>query len=182
MQKSAYSPRTWRTIPLHLLPPDDDRIEPILNPLAKPTLDWVFLISALNFSFWSQYEGTDKRYAVEWREGWGLEGRKTWNGYWSLLAAINRGSSLHLPLTHALPNAKFVAMEEGIPITDPLFYSSETRCPDALIAHIFRESSLSVEPIPLLAERIQVMRGVGNILCQAGRACSVGFYLSSSAL
>lgn len=33
----------------------------------------------------------DDRYGVEWREGWDLKGEKVWTGYWSLLAALNRG-------------------------------------------------------------------------------------------
>lgn len=59
----------------------------------------------------------------------------------------------------------FPALEEGTPITDPKFYSSETRCPDSLIAHIFRAASESAESLPLLNERIAIMREVGAILC-----------------
>lgn len=59
----------------------------------------------------------------------------------------------------------FLALEEEIPITDPRFYSSETRCPDSLIEHIFRATNQSNEPIPLLRERIAIMREVGYILC-----------------
>ena len=59
----------------------------------------------------------------------------------------------------------FVALEEKIPITDPRFYSSETLCPDSLIIHIFRAAKQSNEPIPLLLERIAIMRQVGYILC-----------------
>lgn len=55
-------------------------------------------------------------------------------------------------------------MEEGIPITDPSFYSSEDLCPDALIAHIFRRAAQSSENIPLLKERIAILREVGSIL------------------
>ena len=55
-------------------------------------------------------------------------------------------------------------MEEGIDITNPAFYASEDLCPDELIAHIFRPSPRSVEPIPLLKERISVLREVGGIL------------------
>ena len=56
-------------------------------------------------------------------------------------------------------------MEEGIPITDPTFYSSESLCPDSVITHIFRPASQSAETIPLLKERIAIMREVGFILC-----------------
>ena len=58
-----------------------------------------------------------------------------------------------------------LALEEEIPITDPRFYSSETLCPDSLIEHVFRATNQSNEPIPLLRERIAIMREVGYILC-----------------
>ncbi len=57
-----------------------------------------------------------------------------------------------------------LALEEGIPFTDPSFYASETLCPDALIAHTFRPASRCSESIPLLEERIAIMREVGGIL------------------
>ena len=57
------------------------------------------------------------------------------------------------------------ALEEGIPITDPTFYASEERCPDSLIEHVFRAAPLALEGIPLLRERIAIMREVGATLC-----------------
>jgi hypothetical protein len=57
------------------------------------------------------------------------------------------------------------AIEEDIPITDPAFYSSELLCPDSLIEHIFRPAVQSTETMPLLKERIAIMRQVGFILC-----------------
>lgn len=87
----SYSPRTWRTHALHLCPPEP--YDPS-NPQTRATLDWIFLISALNFSFWSEKEGTPERYGVEWREGWGSEKRKVHTGYWSLVAAVDRGQYL----------------------------------------------------------------------------------------
>lgn len=62
------------------------------------------------------------------------------------------------------------ALEEGIPITDPSFYASEERCPDGLIEHVFRAAPQAREGLPLLSERIAIMREVGAILC----AVSVG--------
>lgn len=62
-------------------------------------------------------------------------------------------------------------MDEGIPITDPLFYTSEERCPDSLIEHVFRVAPEATEGMPLLPERIAIMRQVGATLC----AVSVGF-------
>jgi len=69
-------------------------------------------------------------------------------------------------------HAWILALEEGIPITNPSFYASEERCPDSLIKHVFRVAPQAKEDIPLLPERIAIMREVGAILC----AVSVGFH------
>ncbi|KAI0039778.1 hypothetical protein FA95DRAFT_1599696 [Auriscalpium vulgare] len=144
LRTEGYTPHTWRTHPMHLAPPAPYAPGDVRT---RSTLDWLFLVAALNFSFWSPHEGTAARYAVEWRAGWGSDERAVWTGYWSLVAALNR------------------ALEEGIPITDPAFYKSETRCPDSLLAHVFRAAPQSTEGIPLLPERIAIMREVGYILC-----------------
>ncbi|KAH9057522.1 hypothetical protein EDB87DRAFT_1565154 [Lactarius vividus] len=152
--KDGYTPRTWHTHPLHLSPPEP--YDPA-HPGTRTTLDWIFLISSLNFSFWSQYDGTDCCYGVEWREGWGSDHRVVHTGYWSLVAALDR------------------ALEEGIPITDPSFYASEERCPDSLIEHVFRAAPQAIEGIPLLHERIAIMREVGAILCAGFGGSFQGF-------
>jgi len=144
LRSESYTPRTWRTHPLHVCPPEP--YSPT-DPLTKTTLDWIFLISSLNFSFWSEKEGRSDCYGVEWQEGWDSEQSVVWRGYWSLLAALNR------------------ALQEGISITDPAFYSSELLCPDSVLVHVFRPAARSIETIPLLNERIVIMREVGSILC-----------------
>ena len=63
--KDGYTPRTWRTHPLHLCPPEP--YDPA-HPGTRATLDWIFLISSLNFSFWSHLDGRDDCFGVEWRE------------------------------------------------------------------------------------------------------------------
>ncbi|KAK7468942.1 hypothetical protein VKT23_003437 [Stygiomarasmius scandens] len=150
----SYTPRTWRTHPLHILPE-----EPHLptDPWNKSVLNWIFLISSLNFSFWSEKEGTPERYGVEWQKSWDSKETKVWTGYWSLVAALDR------------------ALQENIPITDPNFYSSETLCPDSLIEHVFRAADQSTENIPLLRERIAIMREVGFILCHSFAGSFQGF-------
>ncbi|KAF5315370.1 hypothetical protein D9619_007117 [Psilocybe cf. subviscida] len=203
----SYTPRTWRTHPLHICPPDArsasaSEPERILDDsLSKSVLDWIFLISALNFSFWSPLEGRPERYGVEWWAGWddaraaaaaeeigqddcgsGSESgseeahelnhvhgetapsaspeepqRKVHTGYWALVAALDR------------------ALEEDIPITTPSFYASEAACPDSLIAHVFRAASQSSEEIPLLTQRIAIMREVGFILCNSFGGTFKGF-------
>ena len=87
----SYTPRTWRTHPLHLIPPEPYSQS---NPQATQCLNWIFLISSLNFSFWSEREGYNDRFGVEWRTGWGEERRTVHTGYWSLVAAIDRGLPL----------------------------------------------------------------------------------------
>jgi hypothetical protein len=84
----SYSPRTWRSHPLHICP-----TEPYAptEPLNKVCLDWIFLISALNFSFWSERDGCPDRYGVLWQESWESSKPKLWTGYWSLVASLNRG-------------------------------------------------------------------------------------------
>ncbi|KAG1742305.1 uncharacterized protein EDB91DRAFT_306106 [Suillus paluster] len=144
LSSESYTPRTWRTHPLHIFPPEPYDPDDIVTGAC---LNWIFLISSLNFSFWSEKEGQPDRYGVEWRTSWGSETTTVHTGYWSLVAALNR------------------ALEEGIPIIDPRFYSSETLCPDSLIAHIFRAAPQSTEPVPLFNERLAIMREVGTKLC-----------------
>ncbi|KAI9061380.1 hypothetical protein FKP32DRAFT_1576107 [Trametes sanguinea] len=154
MQRESYTPRTWRTHPLHLCPPEPFSWD---DPFTRACLDWIFLISSLNFSFWSELEGQPGRYGVDWREGWGSERRVVHTGYWSLVAAVDR------------------ALEEGIPITSASFYGSEEHCPDALVEHVFRRASQSVEIIPLLQERIAILRENGRILCERFGGSFYGF-------
>ncbi|KAI0269981.1 hypothetical protein BC834DRAFT_581236 [Gloeopeniophorella convolvens] len=173
--KDGYTPRTWLTHPLHLCPPEP--YDPA-HPGTRATLDWIFLISSLNFSFWSRFEGTEDRFGIEWRDAWGSELRVVHTGYWSVVAALDRGTCTYVSyaaivLTKSYPFPShllndyyvYLALEEGIPITDPAFYSSETRCPDSLIDHIFRAAPQSKEGVPLLRERIAIMREVGSIMC-----------------
>ncbi|KAI0352017.1 hypothetical protein OH77DRAFT_1429051 [Trametes cingulata] len=154
MQRESYTPRTWRTHPLHLCP-----AEPFSwgHPSTRACLDWIFLISSLNFSFWSELEGLPGRYGVEWREGWGSDKFVVHTGYWSLVAAVDR------------------ALEEGVPVTDPSFYASESRCPDELIKHIFCPAAQSTECIPLFSERIAILRENGRILCERFDGSFYGF-------
>lgn len=128
MSDTAYAPSTWRTQPLHFIPPvppssgGATAIDAYMSqPAVKRTLDWIFFISAMNFSFWSD-RGGEERYGVAWYEdGWlaaspeelesaGLSPTREeysaitttnsgasmtkYTGYWSLPAATNRGMSL----------------------------------------------------------------------------------------
>ena len=88
MQRESYVPRTWRSHPLHLCPAEPFSWE---DSSTHACLNWIFLISSLNFSFWSELEGQPGRYGVEWREGWDSDRTVVHTGYWSLVAAIDRG-------------------------------------------------------------------------------------------
>lgn len=73
----------------------------LLNPKTADSqaIDWIFLVDALNFSFWTP-EGSIK-YMVKYGGG-------EHTGYWSLCAAINR------------------ALEEGIPVTSAQYCKDVT--------------------------------------------------------
>ncbi|XP_054725030.1 LOW QUALITY PROTEIN: queuosine salvage protein-like [Uloborus diversus] len=77
--------RTWKNHPLN---PKD--------PMLPFTVDWIFLVDTLNFSFWSE---PGKEYRITFHG-------ETYTGYWSLCAAVNR------------------AIEEGYNITSPVYYSN----------------------------------------------------------
>ncbi|KAL1972967.1 hypothetical protein VTN31DRAFT_6509 [Thermomyces dupontii] len=125
MKEQSYSIKTWAQHELH--------------PKTKneATVNFVFTMDLLNFSFWSTETDESKRFAVEYRG-------KKWTGYWSLVAALQR------------------ALDEEIPITTPSFWCQEDECSDDLLKHVFR--SATDEQMPLLEERIACLREAGRIL------------------
>ncbi|KAG8768546.1 hypothetical protein FRC12_005501 [Ceratobasidium sp. 428] len=150
IRSGLYSPHTWREQPLHHLPPwplgDNVNIFDQNSP-ARPTIDWIFLVSLLNFSFWSALP-SGQRFAIEWSPPRSITGESRWEGYWALPAALNR------------------ALESGIPITDPNFFASEAACPDSVIEKVFAPASGCIENIPLLEARIWIMRQTGSFLVE----------------
>ncbi|KAJ5097974.1 hypothetical protein N7532_004975 [Penicillium argentinense] len=126
MQKKAYSTQTWSEHELHPKTKDES------------TVDFIFTMDLLNFSFWSEEKDQSKRFCIEYRG-------KRWTGYWSLVAALQR------------------ALEEGIPITTPEFWIDEKECTEELLRHVFR--SATDEEIPLFQERVQCLREAGEVLC-----------------
>ncbi|KAL9104541.1 MAG: hypothetical protein Q9163_000514 [Psora crenata] len=125
MQEKGYSTRDWSAQELH--------------PKAKDesTVDFIFLMDLLNFSFWPTTGNPETVYSVDYRG-------KTWTGYWTLVAAIQR------------------ALDEGVPITNPSFWMDDSGCTDDVLRHVFRSST--AEEMPLLADRIRCMREAGYIL------------------
>ncbi|EEA28781.1 hypothetical protein TMatcc_002868 [Talaromyces marneffei ATCC 18224] len=125
IQQKQYSTSTWSEHELH--------------PKAKDesTVDFIFTMDLLNFSFWSEEKEESKRFGIDYH------GRK-WTGYWSLVAALQR------------------ALDDGIPITSPDFWLNEEEFTEDLLRHVFR--STSDEEIPLIKERFHCMREAGQIL------------------
>ncbi|KAF5658900.1 putative cobyrinic acid a,c-diamide synthase [Fusarium heterosporum] len=126
MQQKSYSTATWSEHELH--------------PKAKDesTVNFIFTMDLLNFSFWSELPDGE-RFAIEYRG-------ERWTGYWSLVAALQR------------------ALDEGIPITDPFYWQNEEECTLESLKHVFR--SCTQEEIPLLEERLECLREAGQVLCQ----------------
>jgi hypothetical protein len=70
MKEKSYSTAAWSQHELH--PKTKD----------KATVDFIFTMDLLNFSFWSELPD-DERFAVEYKG-------KRWTGYWSLVASLQR--------------------------------------------------------------------------------------------
>ncbi|KAK6384431.1 uncharacterized protein PV06_10930 [Exophiala oligosperma] len=124
MQAKHYSTETWSSHELHPKTKDE------------ATVNFIFTMNLLNFSFWSELPH-DERFAIEYRG-------ERWTGYWSLVAALQR------------------ALDEGYPITTPTFWTDLGSCPDSVFEHVFR--SATSESIPLLSQRISILREAGDIL------------------
>lgn len=60
----------------------------------------------------------------------------------------------------------FAALERGIPIVDPSFYGDSVLCPDSLLEEIFKPADGCAETMPLLRERISIMRQIGKIFVE----------------
>ncbi|KAJ1735952.1 hypothetical protein LPJ61_000258 [Coemansia biformis] len=127
MKSTGYSTAEWKK---HTLTPsvaDDAAIE------------WIFVVDALNFSFWPTRADRAEQYTVS------LDGA-AYRGYWSLCAAINR------------------AQREGVAITDAHHYAAMTA---EQLAHVFRTDDPDTqEPIPMLDERVRVLREAGQVLVE----------------
>lgn len=103
---------------------------------SPATVDWIFFCNLLNFSFWTD---ENKPFWMEYRQ-------KKYTGYWALCAAIDR------------------ALDEGIPVTNPTWYCS---APKVALERLFRSEEQEEESsIPMLEERIRVMREAGRRLVE----------------
>lgn len=182
---STYSPLSWKTQPLHLLPSPSpcSTLQPSgpfptlkLSPTDKEALDWIFFVSSLNFSFWSELP-SGQRWGVEWCEnGWeGVGGnRKRWEGYWGLLAVVNSGELDLLllqpstrPLTRFLLRPGFPLQLSNLPIPSPLPLS--TPHPPTLLSS--EHSSLLLHPQP---KRLLCSENVSLFFSRTARSSASG--------
>jgi hypothetical protein len=124
MEKREYSTKTWSEHELHPKSKDES------------TVNFIFTMDLLNFSFWSE-KSEEERFAVVYKG-------KRWTGYFSLVALLQR------------------ALEQDIPITDPEFWIDEERCTDDVLKTVF--SSGTEEEIPMFDERVRCLRDAGRIL------------------
>ena len=91
-------PGSWAREPLHPVPA-------LHTP--QEIADWIFTVSLLNFSFWSELPASE-RFGVDWRAASdgkpGHEAVVKHTGYWSLPAAISRGArDVAIPSISAAP-------------------------------------------------------------------------------
>ncbi|XP_076847599.1 queuosine 5'-phosphate N-glycosylase/hydrolase [Brachyhypopomus gauderio] len=112
-----------------------------MNPLAPApdtdeAINWVFVTDTMNFSFWPDRE--DQQCEVIFQG-------TVYRGYMSLCAAITR------------------AMDEGVPITDPAFFSQMS---EAELGRVLRSDSAT--PMPMLKERHRTLTEAGRVLLQHG--------------
>lgn len=107
-----------------------------LNPRAadEAAVNWVFVTDTLNFSFWSEQD--EHKCVVRYRG-------KTYSGYWSLCAAVNR------------------ALDEGIPITSASYYATVTL--DQVRNILRSDTDVSM---PLVEERHRILNETGKILLE----------------
>jgi len=89
MQEKGYSTKTWSEHELHPKSKDES------------TVDFIFTMDLLNFSFWSDTTDESKRFAIEYRG-------KRWTGYWSLVAALQRALDEGKLLLFGWPLTRFL--------------------------------------------------------------------------
>ena len=143
MEEKEYSCKTWSEHELH----------PKVK--EKGTVDFVFTMDLLNFSFWSDCSSAGKRYLVEYA------GRR-WTGYWSLVAALQRALEEGMSTISDRVLTWHLTII-GIPITSPGFWVSQCyECTSDTIKHVLR--SVTLEDMPLMEDRISCLQEAGQIL------------------
>lgn len=108
LRAAPLSPSAWGAHALHPKPAEMGE---------EQTVDFVFTLGMLNFSFWSE-DG----YAVSYQD-------KSYSGYWSLVAALRR------------------ALDEEIPITSTDWWQSEDECTTEALENVFRSENDARMPL-----------------------------------
>ncbi|XP_032435347.1 queuosine 5'-phosphate N-glycosylase/hydrolase [Xiphophorus hellerii] len=113
----------------------------VANPLAPASTsdqasNWVFVVNTMNFSFWPDNEAQQCKVTYK---------GTTYTGYMTLCAAITR------------------AMEEGVPITDPKYFSQMSVEELGKVLRSDNETAM-----PMLQERHQVLTEGGRVLLEHG--------------
>ncbi|XP_028294540.1 queuosine 5'-phosphate N-glycosylase/hydrolase [Gouania willdenowi] len=106
------------------------------DPSSDQALNWVFVVDTMNFSFWPDSDG--EQCEITYRG-------TTYTGYMTLCAAITR------------------AMDQGVPITDPKFFSEISL--DQLRWVLRSDNSTNM---PMIQERHQVLTEAGRVLLEHG--------------
>jgi hypothetical protein len=105
------------------------------------TAAWVLVLDALNFCFWAQGDDPEVRWRVSFRD-------RVFDGYWALAAALTR------------------AVEEGVPLWDPVYLAAIS---ESDLETILRPAEVpKTTPVPLFPERLATLRELGRGLLQAG--------------
>lgn len=140
-----------------------------LNPkkMNEFSINWIFLVDTLNFSFWSDNELMQlpdnfkkpiiERYTVTYNQ-------IPYSGYWALCAAINRALDVKcyiLKCQNRFILFKSIFQKEGYPITEAHYFAHIS---EQELKHIFR-SDTSVQ-IPLFEHRLRVLQETGKILIE----------------
>eukprot|EP00158_Paraphelidium_tribonemae_P002368 Partr_v1_DN25311_c0_g1_i2_m21673 putative Chromosome 9 open reading frame 64 len=124
MKRSQYSFKTWKSHPL--------------NPKTcnEQTIDWIFLVDLLNFSFFSSQQ---PEYSVT------LNGTR-YTGYWTLCASINR------------------ALTAGIPIVSPSYFADISNHDASLVFRSDNEAVIPMleERCLIMRQAGSVLRDVLN--------------------
>nr|XP_054587496.1 queuosine salvage protein isoform X1 [Nothobranchius furzeri]XP_054587497.1 queuosine salvage protein isoform X1 [Nothobranchius furzeri] len=107
-----------------------------LLPTSDQALNWVFVVDTMNFSFWPEKEAEQCEVTYK---------GTTYTGYMTLCASITR------------------AVEEGVPITDPKYFSQMSVEELGLVLRSDNETAM-----PMLQERHQALTEGGRVLLEHG--------------
>lgn len=118
-----------------------DWINPDLCPPSSSSdeqiIDWIFFVSTLNFSFWTDENSSDENHSYQ-----RIYKNRLYHGYEAFLAALNQ------------------SLENGIDLIDAKIYSEITF---EQMSKLFVGSNSSVS-LPMLNERVEVLHQTGEIL------------------